>query len=166
MDAAKVATNAGALPFVGALVVIVSLVLIVRRHPLELGALAGGFILVVIAVHLAKAGVDRPRPSGGLVGHVGSSYPSGHAAYATAYVAMAAIASRVLPGIVSRAALVLAAAAVAALIAATRVYLRAHYLSDVLGGLGLGLAILSACGAIALVVGHIRQNAAGGRRPS
>lgn len=166
VNVAKIVTSAGALPFAGGLVVILAVLLLMRRHWLELGALAGGFILVVIAVHVAKDAVDRPRPAGSLVHTVGSSYPSGHAAYATAYVAMAVIASRVLPGIVSRAALVLAAAVVATVIAATRVYLRAHYLSDVLGGLGLGLAILSACGAVALVVGHIRQNAPGGGRPS
>ena len=88
----------------------------------------------------------------------GSSYPSGHAAYATAYVAMAVIASRVLMGLVSRTALILVGVVVAGVIGATRVYLRAHYLSDVIGGQGLGLAIFASCGALALVAGFIRQN--------
>ena len=158
VDVAKIVTSAGALPFVGTLVIVASGLLIARRHPLELFALAGGFALVVLAVHAAKAGIDRPRPSGSLVGTEGSSFPSGHAAYSTAYVAMAVVASRVLGGLVSRAALVLAALIVAAVIGSTRVYLRAHYLSDVLGGFGLGLAIMAGCGAVALVVGHIRQN--------
>jgi undecaprenyl-diphosphatase len=72
---------------------------------------------------------------------------------------MAVIAARVLDGVVSRTALVLAGVLVAAAIGATRVYLRAHYLSDVLGGVGLGLAIFAGCEAIALVVAFIRQNA-------
>jgi undecaprenyl-diphosphatase len=55
---------------------------------------------------------------------------------------------------------------VTVLIGATRVYLRAHYLSDVLGGFGLGLGILASCGAIALVIGHVRKNGGGGRPPS
>jgi undecaprenyl-diphosphatase len=108
---------------------------------------------------MAKAGVDRPRPIAPLVDTLGSSYPSGHAAYATAYVAMAVIASRVLGGIVSRTVLVLAAVVVAAAIGGTRIYLRAHFLSDVIGGFGLGLAIFAGCAALALVVGFIRENA-------
>jgi undecaprenyl-diphosphatase len=139
-------------------VVIGSVVLIIRRRPLELFALAGAYGLVVLANSLAKNAIDRPRPSGSLVDTFGSSYPSGHSAYATAYVAMAVIAARVFGGIVSRSALVLIGVIIAAAIGATRVYLRAHYLSDVFGGFGLGLAIFSGCAAIALVVAFIRQN--------
>jgi undecaprenyl-diphosphatase len=160
VDVAKLVTDLGAFPVVAALVLIASVLLASRRRPLELFALAGGFVLVIVAVHAAKAGIDRPRPSGSLVSTRDASYPSGHAAYSTVYVALSVVASRVFGGLASRAALVLAAVAVAALIAATRVYLRAHYLSDVLGGLGLGLAIMAGCGAVALVVGHIRQNGA------
>jgi undecaprenyl-diphosphatase len=166
VDIAKVVTDFGSLPFVGTLVGIAAVLLIIRRRPLELFALVGGFLLVVLGVHLTKAGIDRPRPFNPLVEAAGSSYPSGHAAYSTAYVAMAVIATRVLAGIASRAALVLAGVATAALIGATRIYLGVHYLSDVLGGWGLGLAIFSACGVIALVVGYIRQNVAESPPPS
>ena len=79
---------------------------------------------------------------------------------------MAVIATRVFGGIVSRAVLVLVGLLVAVVIAATRVYLRAHYLSDVLGGLGLGLAVFAICGAISLVIGHIRQNETASPPPS
>jgi undecaprenyl-diphosphatase len=159
VDIAKIVTTAGSLPFVLTLVIIGSALLIIRRRPLELFALAGGFGLVVLATHVAKAAIDRPRPSGSLVHTLGQAYPSGHAAYATAYVAMAVIAARVLGGVVSRTALVLAGVIVMAAVGATRIYLRAHYLSDVLGGIGLGLAIFAGCAAIALVVAFIRQNA-------
>jgi membrane protein DedA with SNARE-associated domain/membrane-associated phospholipid phosphatase len=158
-DVAKIISDFGSLPFVTTLVVIGSIALIMRRRPLELFALAGGFALVVIGVHLAKAGIDRPRPDDPLVNTQGSAFPSGHAAYATTYVAFAVIAARVLGGIVSRTAVVVAAILIAAAIGGTRIYLHAHYLSDVIGGFGLGLGILAGCAALALIVGFIRQNA-------
>ena len=40
----------------------------------------------------------------------------------------------------------------------TRVYLRAHYLSDVEGGWGIGVAIFALLGVVAVVVGWLRQN--------
>ena len=158
-DLAKIVTDAGSLPFVLVLVIAGSIGLIMRRRPFELFALAVGFALVVLGVHLSKAGIDRPRPVDPLVATVGSAFPSGHAAYATTYVAMAVIASRIIAGFVSRTALVLGAVLVAAVIGGTRIYLRAHYLSDVIGGFGLGLAIFAGCAALALVAGYIRQNA-------
>ena len=157
-DIAKFVSAFGSLPVVLTFVVIGSVALIVRRRPLELFALAGAYALVVLGTHIAKNAIDRPRPSGSLVETIGSSYPSGHSAYATAYVALAVIAARVLGGLVSRSALVLTAVILAAAIGATRVYLRAHYLSDVFGGFGLGLGIFAGCAAIALVVAFIRQN--------
>jgi undecaprenyl-diphosphatase len=166
IDVAKVVTDLGSLPVVGGLAAIAAVLLAMRRRALELLVLASGFGLTVAAVHIAKATIDRPRPAGSLVHTLGQSYPSGHAAYATMYIALAVIASRVLGRPAGRAVLVLSGIAVTVLIGATRVYLRAHYLSDVLGGFGLGLGILASCGAIALVIGHVRKNGGGGRPPS
>ena len=87
------------------------------------------------------------------------SYPSGHAAYAIAWVACAVVLVRGDAGIATRFAVVTAAVVLVVVIAATRVYLRAHYLSDVNGGLGLGTAIFALAGVAAVVVGHLRQNA-------
>ena len=41
---------------------------------------------------------------------------------------------------------------------ASRVYLRVHYLSDVVGGWGLAAALFSVCGIVALVVAFVRNN--------
>jgi membrane-associated phospholipid phosphatase len=158
VDVAKVATDLGALPVILVLLAIAIALLVWRRRPLELGVLVIGFAIVYAGVHLAKAGIDRPRPPRPLDATKGSAFPSGHAAYATAYVAMAVIAARVLPGAASKAALVLAAIAMAAAVGLTRVYLRAHYWSDVVGGWALGCAAFGAVAAIALLVSFIRQN--------
>ncbi len=42
-------------------------------------------------------------------------------------------------------------------VALTRLYLRAHYFSDVVAGAGLGVACFALCGAGALLVGHVRH---------
>lgn len=162
VDIAKVVTDAGSFPVVATLVGIGAVALIIRRRPLELFALVVGFGLVVLSVHLAKNGIDRPRPTAPLSDTEGHAFPSGHAAYATTYVVLAVIASRVLEGFASRTALVVAAIVAAAVVGATRIYLRAHYLSDVLGGQALGLGIFAAVATVALVAGHIRQNAKAG----
>ena len=43
------------------------------------------------------------------------------------------------------------------LVALSRVYLRAHYLTDVLGGVALGLAIWALVGIVALFAGTVCQ---------
>ena len=47
---------------------------------------------------------------------------------------------------------------VASAIGLTRIYLRAHYLSDVVAGWGLGATIFALCGIVALVVAFLRHN--------
>jgi len=158
IDVAKVVTDLGALQVILPLLVIAVALLVWRRRPFELGALVVGMALTYAGVHLAKAGIDRPRPPRPLDGTSGSAFPSGHAAYATAHVAMAVIAARNLPGLASRAALVLAAIAAAVAVGLTRVYLRAHYWSDVVGGWALGCGVFGAVAALALLVSYIRQN--------
>ena len=108
---------------------------------------------------MTKDAIDRPRPGGSLVDTVGAAYPSGHAAYATAWVAAAVVLTRRLR-LVTSGALVFVALAIAVLVGVTRVYLRAHWGSDVGGGWGLGAAVFALLGAIVLVVEHIRHNGA------
>ena len=86
------------------------------------------------------------------------AYPSGHSAYAVALVACAVVLARGGHNLATRFALVTIAIALALGVAASRVYLRVHYLSDVIGGLALGTAIFSLAGIVALVVGALRNN--------
>jgi undecaprenyl-diphosphatase len=107
---------------------------------------------------VTKAGVDRPRPPGALTASTNSSFPSGHAAYSTVWVAVAVVLARAVPGLGSRAALVGGGLAICALVGFTRIYLRVHYWSDVAAGWALGAAALGSCATLALIVTHIRNN--------
>jgi membrane protein DedA with SNARE-associated domain/membrane-associated phospholipid phosphatase len=157
---AKALTELGSLPVVGGATALAVLALLARRRMIEATALAGALVLTWAAVHVAKAAVDRPRPPASLVETAGQSYPSAHAAYAVAWIAIAVVLSRTVPGLARTTGLVIAAGALAVVIAATRVYLRAHYLSDVVGGAGLAAAIFALCGMGGLFVAHLRHNGA------
>jgi membrane protein DedA with SNARE-associated domain/membrane-associated phospholipid phosphatase len=157
-DVLKVVTDLGAFPTVAAVVAVTSVFLVVRGRPIELSALLVGLALVYVSVQVAKAGLDRPRPTGALVATKGDGFPSGHAAYSTAWVA-AAVAIWESVGVARRAALVIAALVIVAVVGLSRVYLRAHYWSDVAGGWGLGFGLFGLCAIAALVVAHIRNNA-------
>ena len=162
VEAVRVATALGSLPAVLAVMGVAVVLLAWRRNFIELVALVVGTAVLVGAVQLAKHGVGRPRPSGGLVEVSNSSFPSGHAAYATVYVALALVAARVLPGLISRAALVLGAVLLAGAIGVSRLYLQVHWWSDVAAGWALGAGIFGTVGALALVVAHVRHNEAAG----
>jgi undecaprenyl-diphosphatase len=66
--------------------------------------------------------------------------------------------ARAVPNWAGRAALVTVAIVLSAAIGLSRVYLRAHYLSDVLGGWGLAAACFAFCAIVAVVVAFVRQN--------
>jgi membrane protein DedA with SNARE-associated domain/membrane-associated phospholipid phosphatase len=151
-------TALGAFPVVALIVAATALWAVARGRRLDALALACGLLVTWITVDLAKAAYDRPRPGGSHVLTEGMSYPSGHAAYAVAWVACAVVLVRGGAGIATRFAAVTAAVVLAVAIALTRVYLRAHYLSDVDGGLGMAAAIFALAGVAAVVVGHVRQN--------
>ena len=161
VDVAKVASGLGALPTVGALVAVTAVLLAVRRRVSELVVLLLGMGLIYAAVHIAKAAVDRPRPAAPLIDTALSSFPSGHAAYATAWIAVALVLTRRL-GLAGHAAVVAGAVVIAAAVGLSRIYLRAHYWSDVAAGWGIGVGIFALLTAIALIVNYIRHN--GGER--
>jgi undecaprenyl-diphosphatase len=158
IEIAKVVSAFGSLPATAALVLLGALLLAVRRRPVEVAVLVLGALAIYATVHITKGAVDRPRPPHPLAGSTLSAFPSGHSAYSTCYVALAVIAARVLPGLVSRAGLVLAAIAAAAAVGASRAYLNVHWWSDVLAGWALGAAIFGLLGAIGVVVDFLIRN--------
>jgi membrane protein DedA with SNARE-associated domain/membrane-associated phospholipid phosphatase len=156
---AKVVTVLGTLPVVGSAVAITALFALQRGDRLPAAALAGGLVLCWAGVHITKAATDRGRPPGALVESDGSSFPSGHATYAIAWIAVAVVLTRALPGVASRVSLVTVAIVTAVAVGLTRIYLRVHWMSDVVGGWGLGGTIFSLLGIAALVVAFVRNNA-------
>ncbi|MGI8845145.1 MAG: phosphatase PAP2 family protein [Thermoleophilaceae bacterium] len=157
-DVLKVVTDLGSFLVVAVLLWVTCLALALRRHFTEVVALLLGAVLLYLGVQLTKAGVDRPRPSMPLVDTQDSSFPSGHAAYSTVWVAVAVVVARALPGIASRAALVSIGLVVAVVVGLSRMYLRVHYWSDVAAGWGIGAAALGFCAAGGLIVSHVRKN--------
>jgi membrane protein DedA with SNARE-associated domain/membrane-associated phospholipid phosphatase len=161
-DVAKAFTDLGALPTTATVVVITSIVLAARGRLTEVVVLVAGFIVIYAAVHITKGVIERPRPEDPLVDTTGSSFPSGHAAYAIAWIAAALMFTRRL-GLAS-AALVTGAVALAIAIGLSRIYLRAHLWSDVAGGWGLGVGVYGLLVAIAIVVDNMRHNGEGRAR--
>ena len=96
VDVAKVVTGLGAFPTVLALVVATERAArgragAIRRRSCSLV----GFALVYIAVHVTKEAIDRPRPDRvARARRPAQAFPSGHAAYATAWVAAAVVLTR------------------------------------------------------------------------
>jgi membrane protein DedA with SNARE-associated domain/membrane-associated phospholipid phosphatase len=156
VDIARVVTELGSLPVAIVLVVGGSILLMWRREFVAALMLCAGLAITYVGVHLIKAALDRPRP---LIETDLSAYPSGHAAYAVTWVAVAVAISRALPNLASRATFITAAVVVAALVGLTRIYLRADWLSDVTGGWGIAAAAFALCGLVALVVAYVRDNA-------
>lgn len=96
--------------------------------------------------NIVKAVVGRDRPDvSQLTGFSGSSFPSGHAAAAAATFAVIGLLVGRGRGRGTRNAIAGLAIGLAVLVAASRVMLGIHWLTDVLAGLALGWAWLAAC---------------------
>jgi membrane-associated phospholipid phosphatase len=131
------------------IVVIVTIVLATAltllRHWHGALVLALSVALTQVTVALVKDLVSRPRPADRYaVGEPsGFSFPSGHSATSVAlYATVALIAAGVVTGR-ARLAIVAAGAAVVLVVGASRVYLGAHFPTDVLAGWLTGAAVVA-----------------------
>jgi undecaprenyl-diphosphatase len=143
---ARIVTDAGSPVGVDVVTGIAAVAFLLARR------VAGAVVLLVARFGelgtetLGKLAVDRARPvfAHPLAVAGGSSYPSGHAAgsaalYGTLVLLCVPLLARAVAAVLSW--VVAAAAGVFVLaVAASRVLLGVHYVSDVVGGLALGLA--------------------------
>lgn len=136
--------------------VVIALLAAARGRPHRGLAVVGGVLGAVLLQNIDKALIGRPRPPVHQLERVsGTSFPSGHATEATAFVVvvlLAALAGARSPWL--RLAAVAGAIAVAGGVALSRVYLGVHYPTDVLAGMLLGGAWGASC---ALVLAGDRE---------
>ena len=132
--------------------VIVAVFLYVKRRRAALSAWILAIVLSEPLIGSLKALYGRPRPPVALVEEVTGAFPSGHAV-AGAVAAISLVIVLVQPG-AARRNLEIAAAGFVIVMAGTRVYLGAHWLTDVFGGVALGAAC--AIGAAAIVQRYIK----------
>ena len=159
VDVAKVVTWLGSAYATWTAVLLAGAVLAARRRRLEAFVLVTGLLLTIAGVHITKDAMERPRPEDPLAGFDSYSYPSGHAAYAMGWVAIAVAFNRAAPAL-RRVAIPIVAIVVVVLVGLSRIYLRVHYLSDVLGGAGLAATCFGLCAVGALIVDFVRHNEA------
>jgi membrane-associated phospholipid phosphatase len=125
-----------------------------RRDWRPITTLAAALGAAVVTYDIVKPLVGRARPPATLwIGHfTGSAFPSGHATQAVAFYAMAAIVVGARASNRRRAVAWALATAVGVIVGFSRLYLGAHWLTDVLGGYALGVAWVALVTAVTLAV--------------
>jgi membrane-associated phospholipid phosphatase len=131
-----------------------------RRHWLRLTAFALAVVTSEVLIGTVKAAVDRPRPPASLIATSAAAFPSGHA-IASAVTAVGLVLVLAPPG-PARWRWEVRAVAFAAVMALSRVYLRAHWLSDTVAGGLLGAALALGWPALLLA---LRRPVAGREAP-
>jgi len=120
---------------------VIALLLLRKRRFLQLSAFTLAVVTSEVLIGSVKELYDRPRPPGSLIETSAASFPSGHA-IAGAVTAVGLVLVLLPPGR-SRWHWELWAVLFSFLMALSRVYLKAHWLSDAVAGglLGAGLAL-------------------------
>jgi membrane-associated phospholipid phosphatase len=137
----KVVTLAGNSAVLGVIVVALGFVLLRRGRANDAVLLFVAFVGAAVVNALLKLIFHRPRPELAFVHLDTYSFPSGHAAVSAAtFTTMAYLLARRQASTTARIWIGLGAASAIALVGFSRLYLGAHYLSDVLAGISFGIA--------------------------
>ena len=153
--------------WLGSSVVIIPLALTVaiffawrRRRWGPLALLTAAIAGAAASYTLIKAAVGRPRPPPAIwIGHFsGAAFPSGHAAQSVACYATVAVILGAGRSARVKTALWSAAALIALVVGASRIYLGAHWLTDVLGGYALGAFLVAVIVIASLALGEKQVN--------
>jgi undecaprenyl-diphosphatase len=144
----RVVTFFGSVIFLSSAAGLAAAILAVRRFPYRLLlltlAVGGGAGLNLVLKHLFHR--QRPVLENPLVTLSSYGFPSGHTMGSTLfYGALALIVAHSIRAWPQRVAIGTAAAVVVALIGISRIYLGAHYFTDVIGAIAVGLAWLAFC---------------------
>jgi membrane protein DedA with SNARE-associated domain/membrane-associated phospholipid phosphatase len=161
----KTVTTLGSSAFIAGAAVLAALIFALRRSWLKMTMIIAAPLGALTLERIVKIVVRRPRPPvHALVHATGFSFPSGHATVAAAfYGALALLAARATASWPRRVAVWTSVVVLVGLIGFSRMYLRVHYLSDVLGGLALGSMWVS----VVVVTAGVWQRArVGGAAPS
>jgi membrane protein DedA with SNARE-associated domain/membrane-associated phospholipid phosphatase len=144
----------------------IGLYFLIRRRTWRPLALLGAAAAGAIGLYdIVKPLVGRPRPPAAIwIGHyTGAAFPSGHATQSAAFYAMLAIVLGAGLSIRRRALLWGAAALVVLIVGASRIYLAAHLLTDVLAGYALGATWVAIVAAVPLTTARGTGKATAGR---
>ena len=133
--------------------IVVAAWLVFRRHWRAFAAWMSTWALAELVLAMAKPFFHRGRPPLPLVGTVGYSFPSGHAV-AGASIGVALVLVLLPPGS-RRRGWEIGAAGFAFAMALSRVYLNAHWFSDVVAGVLLGTSVALGTAAIVTEVRDI-----------
>jgi undecaprenyl-diphosphatase len=144
----RVVTFFGSVGAVTTASVIAGIILIRKRAFYRVSALAlavgGGRVLAIALKDVFERA--RPAPENAIVTYGSYSFPSGHTMGTTLLCgSLVIIAATSVDGFGKRAGFFLLGAVWVVVIGATRIYLGAHYLTDVIGGFTAGVAWLAVC---------------------
>jgi undecaprenyl-diphosphatase len=161
--AMRLATWLGSTAIIVPTLVLVAAVLVIRRRDWRSAILLGAAVAGAVGLYnIVKVAVERPRPPSTLwIGdYSGAAFPSGHATQAVAFYGMLAIVLSTKRSLRVRVVVWVGAVAITLVVGASRLYLGAHWLTDVLAGYALGAAWIAFVAAVGLLaMGQGRRHA-------